>query len=166
MNNLPPKEKMLSVTFGFWARCGYYASPAAFDEVDRIAAANVNWVTLVVTVMQEGFAATRQFRDFTNTPNDLELAAIIDYIHKKGMKVQLRPMLECFDGKGRLGVMFPADSERIPGLICDYASRWFASMKARSVYYARIAAMTGCEMFCLDSELDHIISFQKYTIHL
>lgn len=32
-------------------------------------------------------------------------------------------------------------------------------MTKRSVYYARIAEMTGCEMFCLDSELDQIIRF-------
>lgn len=159
MKKIDPNEKILSVTFGFYARNGYYSSPSAFEEVDRMAEANVNWVTLIVTVMQEGFAATRQFRDFVNTPNDIEIAAIIDYIHKKGMKVQLRPMLECFDGKGRLGVTFPADSERIPGLHCNYASRWFTSMKQRSVYYAHIAELCGCEMFCLDSELDHIIGF-------
>jgi len=148
------------VTFGFYGGNGYFSSEQAKRHVDEIAATNANWVVLVVTVMQESFCSTRQFRDFQNTPNDLEIKEIIDYIHGKGIKVQLRPMLECFDGKGRLGVMFPADSsKRIPGLVCDYCSRWFDSMTKRSVYYARIAEMTGCEMFCLDSELDQIIRF-------
>lgn len=147
------------VTFGFYAKNGYFSSPQAKDEVDEMAKTGVNWVVLVVTVMQEGFSATRQFRDFENTPNDLELKEIIDYIHSKGICVQLRPMLECFDGLDRLAVNFPADRERMPGLPCDYCSRWFDSMKKRSVYYARIAEQTGCELFCLDSELDRIICF-------
>lgn len=149
------------VTFGFYAKNGYYSSDQAKDEVDEIAKTGANWIVLIVTVMQEGFSATRQFRDFENTPNDLELKEIIDYIHSKGICVQLRPMLECYDGLGRLGVQFPPDRERMPGLICDYCSRWFDSMKKRSVYYARLAQMTGCELFCLDSELDRIIGFNE-----
>ena len=39
----------------------------------------------------------------------------IDYIHSKGIKVQLRPMLECKDGIGRLGVWMIKDRERMPG---------------------------------------------------
>jgi len=151
--------KHCGVNFGFYAKNGYYSSPQAKDEVDAIADTGANWVVLIVTVMQEHFYSTRQFRDFKNTPNDLELKEIIDYIHSKGLHVQLRPMLECFDGIGRLGVTFPADRERMPGLICDYCSRWFESMTDRSVYYARIAEQTGCELYCLDSELDHIIQF-------
>ena len=154
-------EKHCGVTLGFYAKNGYYSSPKSKEEVDKIAETGANWIVLIVTVMQENFYSTRQFRDFENTPNDIELKEIIDYIHEKGIKVQLRPMLECFDGKGRLGVTFPANGERIPGLVCDYCSRWFDSMTKRSVYYARIAEMTGCELFCLDSELDHIIKFHK-----
>lgn len=152
-------ELHCGVTFGFYARNGYYSSPAAFREVDEMAKTGVKWVCVVATVMQESFAATRQFRDFEHTPNDLELMEIIDYIHEKGMKVQLRPMLECYDGLGRLAVTFPADGERMPGLPRSYASRWFESMSLRSAYYARLAEKTGCEMFCLDSELDRIVSF-------
>lgn len=149
----------LGVTFGFYAKNGYFSSAKAREEVDEIAKTGANWVVLVVTVMQESAHATRQFRDFANTPNDLELKEIIDYIHSKGIRVQLRPMLECFDGEGRLSVSFLADRERIPGHTYDRCSRWFENMTARSVYYARIAEMTGCEMFCLDSELDRIIRF-------
>ena len=71
-------ELHCGVTFGFYARNGYYSSPAAFREVDEIAKTGVKWVCVVATVMQESFAATRQFRDFEHTPNDLELMEIID----------------------------------------------------------------------------------------
>ena len=149
------------VTLGFYAKNGYFSSAKAKEEVDEIAKTGVDWIVLVVTVMQEGYSSTRQFRDFEQTPNDIEIKEIIDYIHGKGLHVQLRPMLECYDGLGRLGVQFTSDRERMPGKPCTYASRWFESMKQRSVYYARIAALTGCELFCLDSELDRIIMFHK-----
>ena len=153
-------EKHCGVTFGFYAKNGYFSSAKAREEVDAMVETGVNWVVLVVTVMQESVFGARQFRDFVNTPNDIELKEIIDYIHSKGIRVQLRPMLECFDGEGRLSVAFLNDRERIPGLRSTHCSRWFESMTARSVYYAHIAEITGCEMFCLDSELDRIIRFQ------
>lgn len=161
MNKNIFSEKHCGVTFGFYAKNGYFSSAKAKDEVDEMAKTGVNWIVLVVTVMQEHYYSTRQFRDFANTPNDIELKEIIDYIHGKGIKVQLRPMLECFDGGGRLAVYFPPDSVRIPGLSGNYCQPWFDSMTKRSVYYARIAQMTGCEMFCLDSELDSVIDFNN-----
>ena len=81
----------------------------------------------------------------------------IDLIHAKGMKVQLRPMLECKDGIGRLGVWMIADRERMPGRATRERAKWFDSMAARSAYYARIAERTKCEAFCLDSELDRMV---------
>ena len=159
-------QKHCGVTFGFYAKNGYFSSQKAKEEVDAIAETGANWVVLVVTVMQESYCATRQFRDFDVTPNDIELKEIIDYIHSKGIAVQLRPMLECFDGCGRLNVMFPPDKPRIPGLVNNHCSQWFDSMCKRSVYYARIAQLTGCEMFCLDSELDRIIGFNQQWKHV
>ncbi|MBQ3014067.1 MAG: hypothetical protein IJD75_02860 [Clostridia bacterium] len=155
------QEKHCGVTFGFYAKNGYFSSAKAREEIDEIARTGANWIVLVVTVMQESVHDVRQFRDFVQTPNDIEIKEIIDYIHGKGIHVQLRPMLECFDGLDRLSIHFYRDSERMPGLVYDRCSRWFEGMKARSVYYARIAEMTGCEMFCFDSELDRIIKFNE-----
>ncbi len=154
-------ELHCGVTFGFYARCGWFETEEARAQVDAMADTGVRWVVLTPTVMQEGFCAARQFRDFENTPGDLELADIIDRIHKKGMRVQLRPMLECHDGEGRLSVYLPRSRERMPGKKCDYAARWFDSMERRSAYYARLAERTGCELYCLDSELDRIVSFNE-----
>ena len=65
------------------------------------------------------------------------------------------------DGEGRLSVYLPRNRERMPGKKCDYARRWFDSMTRRSAYYAKLARRTGCELYCLDSELDRIISFNE-----
>jgi hypothetical protein len=142
------------VNFGFWARAGYYASPAAAENVDRMADTGVDHVCVIVNVNADTVHSTRQYRDFVNTPSDLEVARIIERIHAKGMRAQLRPMLECHDGLQRCHVDFPDDGLIIPGHPFTYWQQWFASFQARSVYYARLARETGCEVYGLDSELD------------
>jgi hypothetical protein len=149
------------VTFGFYARNGYYESAAARTEVDRMKETGVEWVCLVATVMQESATSPRQFADFEITPSDLELAEIIDYIHDRGMKVHLRPMIECFDGHGRTQVWFPHDGERIPGRRSTAMGQWFAGMRARTRHYAKIARKTNCEMYGLDSELDRFTNHNR-----
>ena len=152
-----PAGTQWGVTFGFYAKNGYFGSDEARAEVDAMKAMGVNWVTVVVNVWQDAYCSTLQYKDFLYGQSDLDLADIIDYIHAKGMKVQLRPMLECKDGVGRLGVSMMWDRERIPGRVCDYRTRWFESMRQRSVYYARIAERTKCEIFSIGSELDLMI---------
>ena len=152
-----PEDFQWGVTFGFYATNGYFSSSVAKDEIEAIARAGATWVTVVPTVWQDEGASAFQYKDFAHTPNDIELMDAIDLIHAKGMKVQLRPMLECKDGYGRLGVWMNKDRERMPGRVSDGRTRWFASMRERSVYYARIAERTKCELFCLDSELDKMV---------
>lgn len=153
-------ERQIGVTFGFRAKAGYYESEMAKTEANAIAASGIKWVTLVATVFQENYAASFQFMDFELTPTDLELVDMINYLHSLGIKVQLRPMLEGLDGSDRIDTWFPYDcSTRIPGCATDHCAKWFKSMKARTVHYAKIAERTGCELFCLDSELDRIVHF-------
>ena len=152
------QKAALGVTFGFYCGAGYFKSPEAVLEADRIADASIRWVVITPIVVQEHFHSTVQFRDFELTPSDRELEFIIDYFHKKGVCVQLRPMLETLDGLGRLAVWFPNDSDsRIPGRASRYYSQWFDSMTKRAVYYARLAEEFGCELYCLDSELDRFV---------
>ena len=152
----PPIQR--GVTFGFYARNGILGSDWAKAEVDKMVKNCVSHVVLTPIVMQENSHTTRQYRDFEVTPNDHELYLLIEYMHSKGLKVCLRPMLETQDGSGRLQVWFQPDRERIPGRVSDHWKRWFESMRWRSRHYARIAADTDCELYGLDSELDRTIS--------
>lgn len=154
----PPPPTCLGVTFGFNAPNGYFASDAARAEVDRMAELGIGWVCVVPTVMQETPTTPRMFADFACTPGDLEVASIIEHIHGRGMRVCLRPMIECFDGNDRLSIWFPPDrDDRVPGRRSDCYARWFASMRARTRHYARLAAETGCAMYGLDSEIDRFV---------
>lgn len=154
------------MTFGFYARNGYYGSPQARLEVDRMATLNIEWVCLVVIVLQDTFASTRQYRDFYQTPADDEIRDIIDYIHSRGMKVQLRPMLECWDGGQRLQINFPNEMEIIPGKPMTQWTRWFDSMVQRTLHYASLAQRAGCEAYGLDSELDHTVGQQAHWLRV
>lgn len=159
MPPLPPIHR--GMTFGFYARNGYFGSETARRQVDKMAALNIDWVCLVATVLQDTYASGRQYRDFKMTPADDELRDIIDYIHQKKMKVQLRPMLECWDGTQRIHITFPADILIMPGKPVTHASRWFESMTERTLHYARLATRGGCEAYGLDSEIDLITHFNQ-----
>lgn len=154
------------MTFGYYARNGYYRTAAARLEIDRMKELNIEWVCLVTTVVQDTFASHRQYRDFTMTPSDDELRDMIDYIHGKGMKVQLRPMLECLDGTQRSHIAFPYDLTIIPGKPINHWSPWFQGLTARTLHYASMAERAGCEAYGLDSELDHTTDQQNHWLNV
>ena len=134
------------ITFGYYGRNGYFSSEAARREVDRIAELNIPWVCLVVTIMQDAYYSTRMYRDFQMTPGDEELVEIINYLHSKGIKVMMRPMIECWDGTQRMQVVTPQ------GVVFDdrpfrYRDEWFKNYTACTSHYLRIATKTGCEAY-------------------
>lgn len=148
-------ERHCGVTFGFYRRAAEWDKARLAIEFDHMAELNVKWVCVVPTVMKETSDSPRQFHDYEVTPSDIDLADAIDAIHERGMKVQLRPMIENYDGWGRLRINFPPDGDhRIPGLKSVKWEGWWRAMNARTRHYARIAERTGCEMYGLDSEID------------
>ena len=154
-NSAALTEFHTGMTFGFGCPAGYFATPEAKAEVDRMYEDGIRWVCLVVNVWSETGDSPRQFADMTLTPGDDELVEIIRYMHGKGIRVQLRPMLECFDGTTRAWIYIREDSTWI-GKRFTKRSDWFRGLRERSVRYARLAERTNCELYCIDSELDRM----------
>lgn len=152
------------INFGYYARNGYFSSPEALAEVDAMADHNVEWVCLIVTVMQEQFSSTRMFRDYYHTPGDDEIVDIIDALHQRNIKVMLRPMLECWDGTQRSQIVFPDDGEIIPGRPFTYWRDWFGHYTELTRHYLRIASRRGCDAYCFDSELNRMIAKSSYWL--
>ncbi len=148
------------VTFGYYGRNGYFSSAKAREEVNHIAELGVPWVCLISTIMQEAYYSTRQFRDFYMTPGDDELVDIIGYLHKKGIKVMLRPMIECWDGTQRGNLHLP-QGEIFPERPFRYKDEWFKNYAAVTAHYLRIASKTGCEAYGLDSELNQLVGYSE-----
>ena len=116
MSTNKKQTRQWGATFGFYAPRGSYSSPEAREEIDALAATGANWVIVVVTVWQDEATSTFQYRDCALTPDDLELAEIVAYARSKGLKVQLRPMLECKDGLGRLDYIFVSRGTKVKSI--------------------------------------------------
>lgn len=82
-------------------------------------------------------------------PTDEELIQVIDYARKLGLKIILKPMLNCRNGVWRAHINF-FDLE-VP---CEPKwSKWFANYEKYILKYAEIAQKTKCEMFMVGCEL-------------
>lgn len=89
--------------------------------------------------------------DFSSgrTNSDKELIEIINYAHDKGLKVLLKPTLNCLDGTWRAHINF--FDKDVP---CEPKwGNWFKSYTAFQSHFAEIAQKTGCEMFLPGCEM-------------
>ena len=141
------------ISFGFMAGRGYYRSAAGQREIENICNLGVSYVALIATVAQESYQSTRMFEDFHYTPADTELAAAIETFHRHGIKVMLKPMIECLDSVWRGNICFPAKQMMIPGIEVDYWGKWFANYTECMAHYAQLAEENGVELFCIGCEL-------------
>ncbi len=141
------------MSFGFMAQRGYYSSAEARAQVSRMAEIGIDSVAVMVSVMQETFFSTTLYQDFAFTASDGELEGIIGLIHKNGIRVMLKPMVECHDSSWRGNINFPLDNQQIQGRVTDYWGRWFESFHRSVIHYARLAERTDCEFYCIGCEL-------------
>jgi hypothetical protein len=141
------------VSFGFLAKKGYYCSKEGYREIDRICNSGVNWVALIATVMQDSYYSTRMYADFEYTPSDYELIETIRKFHENGIKVMLKPMIECHDSVWRGSIGFPHGHQQIQGIVTDYWGEWFKNYSVCMTHYGKLAEMTNVEMLCLGCEM-------------
>ena len=154
-NHMTTDTRLLhkGMSFGYLARRGYF-STKGFSEVEKMADMGIDWVALMVTVMQDAFHSTRVYQDFDFTATDHELARIIDKFHEYGINVMLKPMIECHDSSWRGLINFPSDgNQQIEGRATSYWQQWFSSFRNSVIHYAELAERTGCEYYCLGCEL-------------
>lgn len=144
---------MKGVSLGFMARKGYYRGDAGRAEIDAIADLGATHVALIVTIMQEAYYSTRMFHDFTFSPSDREVADAIAAFHRRGVKVLLKPMVECHDSVWRGCIRFPGRQSMIAGVEADYWSAWFHHYTACMTHYAQLAQDEGVDLFCVGCEL-------------
>ncbi|MFA6286700.1 MAG: hypothetical protein WC661_04880 [Opitutaceae bacterium] len=147
------RELHKGMNFGYLAKRGYFGTPEAFAQVDRMAELGITWVALMASVMQDTFSSTRLYQDFEFTPADHELEAIIARFRARGIKVMLKPMVECHDSAWRGGINFPDGDQQIQGRTVNYWEPWFESLRLSVAHYGRLAERTGCEAYCIGCEL-------------
>lgn len=138
-------------TYGYNAGRGDYRSPDAAVSMQRLAALGGNWVALAFSVMQDSYHSTVIRPDYRYTVTDLDIIAAVRRLHDLGLKVCMKPMVNCADGVWRAMIDFPPQ-EFGPGQ-STYWKEWFSSYKAFLCHYAEIAEATECEMFCTGCEM-------------
>ena len=136
-------------TYGFDGRRGMYRTPEAAVSMERMAALGGDWAALAFTVAQESFYSTVIRPDYRFTVTDKDIAAAVEQLHTLGLKVCLKPIVNCMDGVWRAHIHFP-DPEWGDR---SYWKEWFSSYSAFLCHYAEIAEDTGCEMFCVGCEM-------------
>ncbi len=108
-----------------------------------------NSVILVIGALQD--TAQSEYVDYKHEhmPTDEELKKLIVYANEIGLRVILKPFLNCRNGTWRAHINF-FDID----VVCEPKwSNWFASYTEYMVHYAKIAEQTGCEMLVIGCEM-------------
>lgn len=136
-------------TYGFDGRKGAFSTHEAEKSMERLASLGTNWVAFPLVIRQDSFASTKFGFDFRYNVTDREAEKTIAKLKSLGMKVCLKPMINCADGTWRANISFP---EPDWGDV-DYWKEWFSCYTAFMCHYAEIAEYTGCEMLCIGCEM-------------
>ncbi len=137
-------------TYGYLAKRGDLESDAGVASLESLFDTGINWMCLAFAMNQDTYFSTEIKYDFRYSVTDRELKKTIERAHGRGIKVCLKPMVNCKDHMWRARIDFPDDlaaGER------DYWKEWFASYDAYLTYYAELAQETGCEMLCIGCEM-------------
>ena len=136
-------------TYGFNGRRGMYRTEKAVLSMERLAALGGDWAALAFTVLQDTFSSTVIRPDYRYTVTDRDITFAVDTLHGLGLKVCLKPMVNCADGIWRAHISFPEPETGRK----NYWEEWFSSYTAFLCHYAEIAEEPGCEMFCVGCEM-------------
>lgn len=138
------------ITFAPFCPKGSFLTKEAFESFDHLAeGTGANFITLVPNALQE--TPQSEEIDFTSdaTISDEELISMIDYIHKKGLLVALKPTVNCKNGTWRAHINF--FDKDVP---CEPKwGNWFRSYTEFQLHFAKLAKETGCEMFIAGCEM-------------
>ncbi|UJF32725.1 glycoside hydrolase family 113 [Paenibacillus hexagrammi] len=137
------------MTWGWVGTRGTWATKEADFSMEEMAKLGVNWTAIAFAALQDHPQATEI--NYKNAPivTDEEVLWAIEKAKKLGLKVCLKPVVNCANGTWRAHInFFDVD---VP---CEPKWRdWFASYTEFVLHYAKIAQETGCEMFCVGCEM-------------
>ena len=141
-------ERINGITFAPFAMKGAFENEKAFKSADiMIERTGTDFVMLTPVGLQEN--AHSETISWEETLSDEELIKMIDYFHSKGVRVALKPTVNCKDGTWRAHIAF-FDKD----VVCEPKwSNWFKSYSEFQCYYANIAQKTKCEMFVAGCEM-------------
>jgi hypothetical protein len=143
-------EFIYGVTFSPFSRRGSFERADARESLrlmkERTAATHVIFAPSGV---QDTPQSEEIIFDSLYTYTDEELRAMIAFAQSMGLKVILKPTVNCKNGVWRAHINF--FDKDVP---CEPKwSRWFASHERFQLHYAELAEQTGCAMFIAGCEM-------------
>lgn len=143
-------EYIKGITFAPFARRGLLSEPKTAESLENlISRTNANLIILVPNGLQD--TAQSETIDFRSeaSMSDEELCSFIGLAHEKGLRVALKPTVNCRNCTWRAHINF--FDEDVP---CEPKwGNWFASYTEFQSHYAAIAEKTGCELFLAGCEM-------------
>lgn len=143
-------EFIKGYTYGYDGKRDMYTRPEAVRSMERMAALGGNWSALAFGIYQDAFSSSKFGFDYRYGVSDKSLEFAIDRLKALGLKVCLKPMLNCADGYWRAYITFP---DKKSPREKDYWEEWFSCYSAFILHYAGIAREKECEMFCIGCEM-------------
>ena len=113
-------------TYGYDGRRGAYQTDEAALSMDRLAGLGGDWAALAFSIVQDTFHSTQIRPDYRYTVTDKDVAVAVDRLHARGLKVCMKPMINCADGMWRAYIRFPDEEWGRT----SYWKEWFSSYTA------------------------------------
>jgi hypothetical protein len=137
------------MTWGWTGVRGTWATATAADSMRLMADHGVNWTAIAYAALQETAQSTRILHEDAPTVTDAEVVWAIREAKSLGLKVCLKPVVNCADGTWRAFIGF-FDWD-VPGE--PTWAQWFESYTEFILHAARLAEAEGCEMLCIGCEM-------------
>ena len=138
------------ITFAPFARSGSLSSNEAHKSLENlIQRTGADFIILVPNGLQDTAQSENIDYCYDGTLSDDELKEFIAYARNKGLRVALKPTVNCRNGTWRAHINF--FDEDVP---CEPKwGNWFESYTRFQTHYAKIAQQCGCEMFIAGCEM-------------
>ncbi|HEX7056487.1 MAG TPA: glycosyl hydrolase family 53 [Bacilli bacterium] len=136
------------MTYGWNCTRGAYREPYAFESLQKLKETGSEWIALAFYTRQSSIYATEIPFEYGFTVTDRDIEQAIKQAKSLGLKVCLKPVVNCKDGIWRAHIGFPDEPEAAP-----YWDAWFRSYGDFLCHYAELAEELGCEMFCIGCEM-------------
>ncbi|MGN8647503.1 glycoside hydrolase family 113 [Gracilibacillus sp. HCP3S3_G5_1] len=134
------------ITYGWNTTRGAYQTDAAVDSLKKLKDTGSEWIALSFFALQDTYHSTDIHFDYGHTMTDRDIIFAVKQAKSLGLKVCLKPVVNCRDGIWRARIGFPEEAEN------DW-NRWFQSYTNFLLHYAELAEELDCEMFCIGCEM-------------
>ena len=142
-------DPVCGMTWGWVGTRGTWATPAAAESMKRMPEHGVTWTALAYSARQDTpFSTEIRFRE-APTVTDAEIVWAIREARSLGLRVCLKPVVDCADGTWRAHIGF--FDQDVPGE--PTWTQWFASYREFLLHAATIAEAERVDLLCIGCEM-------------